>query len=192
VHIVGAVKLDMLFNGARPFAPGTPFFLAPGPVPGVSQSTFDIHARQTTLGAVLTGPRFCGLQSGGLVMAMLYNDAVIVDRYGFLPLQAWGELRNEYWRFAAGLQFDVFSPGIPTVLPFSALAATGNSGNSFRGQVRLERFLHPADDVQWTMQFALSEPVNATIDPDFRLSEDNGWPNVERKPAHCADVRMTR
>ncbi len=55
------------------------------------------------------------------------------------------------WRFAAGLQFDVFSPGIPTVLPFSALAASGNAGNSFRGQLRLERFLYPSNDSQWTL-----------------------------------------
>ena len=49
---------------------------------------------------------------------MFYNDSVIVDQYGFLPLQAYGELANENWRFAGGLQFDVFCPGIPTVLPF--------------------------------------------------------------------------
>ena len=92
-------------------------------------------------------------------------------------------MKNENWRFAAGLQFDVFSPGIPTVLPFSALAASGNAGNSFRGQIRLERFLRPADDIQWTLQAALSEPINSTISPEFRVSEDNGWPNVEARIA---------
>ena len=117
-------------------------------------------------------------------MAMFFNDSVIADQYGFLPLQAYGELKNENWRFAAGLQFDVFSPGLPTVLPFSALAATGNTGNSFRGQVRLERFLYPAEDTQWTVQFALSEPISSTIDPSFRISEDNGWPNVEGRIAY--------
>ena len=108
---------------------------------------------------------------------------MIADRYGVLPLQAFGELKNEDWRFAAGLQFDVFSPGIPTVLPFSALAASGNVGNSFRGQLRVERFLRPADNVQWTIQGAVSEPINSTIDPTFRVSEDNGWPNVEARVA---------
>jgi hypothetical protein len=114
---------------------------------------------------------------------MFYNDSVIADQYGFLPLQAYGELRNEDWRFAAGLQFDVFNPGSPTVLPFSALCGSGNSGNSFRGQLRLERFLNPAGDVQWTLQGALSEPIVTTIDPVFGVSEDNGWPNVEGRIA---------
>jgi hypothetical protein len=114
---------------------------------------------------------------------MFFNDSVVADQYGLLPLQAWAELRNENFRFAAGLQFDVFSPGIPTMLPFSALAASGNAGNSFRGQLRLERFLYPSDSSQWTLQFALSEPINSTIDPTFRLLEDNGWPNVEGRIA---------
>ena len=100
----------MLFNTARPIAAGTPFFLTPDSLTGLDQTTFDLHARQSTIGAAFTGPQMGGFQSGGLVMAMFYNDAVIVDQYGFLPLQAYGELRNQDWRFAAGLQFDIFAP----------------------------------------------------------------------------------
>jgi len=183
VSIFGALKLDMLFNEKRPISPGTPFFLLPEAVAGFDENTFDMHARQSTLGAAFTGPQFGGFQSGGLIVGMFYNDAVIVDQYGFLPLQAYGELRNEDWRFAAGLQFDVFNPGLPTVLPFSALSGSGNAGNAFRGQVRLERFLYPADDKQWTLQAALSEPIASTIDPKFRVLEDNGWPNIEGRIA---------
>ncbi|MFV2070447.1 MAG: hypothetical protein ACC645_26065 [Pirellulales bacterium] len=173
----------MLFSSARPISPGTPFFLTPDSRAGLAQDTFDIHARQSTLGAALTGPQMGSFRSGGMVVAMFYNDSVVVDQYGFLPLQAWGELKNDDWRFSGGLQFDVFAPGMPTVLPFSSLAASGNAGNSFRGQLRLERFLHPTDDVQWTLQAALSEPIASTIDPSFRINEDNGWPNVEGRIA---------
>lgn len=183
INVFGALKLDMLFNETRPISPGTPFFLAPSSIAGFNEQTFDTHARQSTLGAALVGPQFGGYQSGGLVMATFYNDAIIVDQYGFLPLQAYGELASSDCRFAAGLQFDVFSPGAPTVLPFSVLNASGNSGNSFRGQLRLERFVRPSADRQWTFQFALSEPVASTIDPEFRLSEDNGWPNIEGRLA---------
>ena len=183
VHVFGALKLDMLFSGPRPISPGTPYFLTPDSPRGLNQDTFDINARQSTLAAAFTGPQIGGFQSGGLVMAMFYNDFVLADQYGFLPLQAYGDLRNENWRFAAGLQFDVFNPGSPTVLPFSALCGSGNSGNSFRGQLRLERFLNPRDTVQWTIQTALSEPIVSTIDPAFRISEDNGWPNVEARIA---------
>lgn len=33
--------------------------------------------------------------------------------------------------------------------------------------------------MQWTVQAALSEPVATTLDPAFRIIEDNGWPNIE-------------
>ncbi|MCP4890852.1 MAG: hypothetical protein GY904_30175 [Planctomycetaceae bacterium] len=192
ISIFGALKLDMLFNSARPVAPGTPFFLAPGSVAGLDQQNFDAHARQSTLAAALSGPQFSGFQAGGLVMAAFYNDAIVVDQYGLLPLQAYGELTSSNCRFAAGLQFDVFNPGAPTVLPFSVLNASGNSGNGFRGQLRVERFFRPADDRQWTLQFALSEPTASTIDPRFRLAEDNGWPNVEGRIAMgCGDLPQT-
>lgn len=183
IHFFGALKLDMLFNSARPVSAGTPFFLAPDSLTGLDQDTVDIHGRQTTLGAAIVGPQMGGFQSGGTVVGMLFNDNVLADKYGFLPLQAFGELKNDEWRIAGGLQFDVFAPSVPTVLPFSALAASGNAGNSFRGQLRLERFLHVASDVQWTLQGALSEPITTTIDPTFGISEDNGWPNIEGRAA---------
>ena len=183
LRIYGALKTDMLINEARPLAPGTPFFLTPASTRGLDQTTFDLHARQSTLAAAFTGPVISGFQSSGVIVGLFYNDAVVVDQYGLLPLQAWGELRNEQWRIAAGLQFDVFAPGLPTVLPFSALAASGNAGNSFRGQLRVERFIIPSENRQWTIQFALSEPVNTSIDPTFRVSEDNGFPNVEGRLA---------
>ena len=183
VHFFGALKLDMLFNGPRPISPGTPYFLSPDSLTGLSQNTFDIHARQTNLNAAFTGPAVGCFQSGGLATFVLYNDNVIADKYGVLPMQAWGDLKNEDWRFAAGLQFDVFNSGTPTVLPFSALSGSGNSGDAFRGQLRVERFLHPNPNTQWTIQTALSEPIPSSIDPAFRISEDNGWPNVEGRVA---------
>lgn len=183
INLFGALKLDMLFSQKRNLSPGTPFFLLPDAGSGFNERTVSLHARQSTLGAAFAGPKFGGLQSGGMFIAMLYNDAVIVDQYGFLPLQGYGELKNDRWRFAAGLQFDVFSPGLPTVLPFSALAASGNAGNSFRGQIRVERFFQRSSDHLWTLQFALSDPVSSTVNPGFRILEDNGWPNVEGRIA---------
>ncbi|KAA5539208.1 hypothetical protein FYK55_25135 [Roseiconus nitratireducens] len=183
INVFGALKLDMLFSNPRPVTESVPFFLAPASAGGYEESTVSFQARQSTIGAAFAGPQFGGFQSGGQMIAMFFNDSVIQDAYGFLPLQAYGELKNDRWRFSAGLQFDVFAPGIPTVLPFSALGASGNAGNSFRGQLRAERYFNPASDVQWTLQMALSEPINATIDPTFRLLEDNGWPNVEGRIA---------
>ena len=49
--------------------------------------------------------------------------------------------------------------------------------------MRLERFLNPSDSVQWTLHGALSEPIVTTINPEFQLLEDNGWPNFEGRIA---------
>lgn len=143
----GNITLDMLYNSGRPVAPGTPFFLLPsGPF---SDDTFDMHARQTTMYFAAMGPQMGSFRSGGLILFNLYNDNVIADRYGFLPYQAYGELKNETWRFAGGLQADIFAPLLPTVLPFSYLLASGNTG-VFRGQFRAERYFYPATDEQIT------------------------------------------
>ncbi len=101
---------------------------------------------------------------------------------GELPIGAAPRYANLERGLCPRLQ-QIFCPGLPTVLPFSALAASGNSGNSFRGQLRVERFIKPNKTQQWTLQAALSEPVVSTIDPALRISEDNGWPNVEGRVA---------
>jgi hypothetical protein len=141
LKIGGKISLDALYNSSRPIAPGTPFFLAPQGQ--FDEDTFDIHARETSIYLAADGPQIGCYKAGGLIMFALYNDSITVDRYGFLPYQAFGELKNEDWRFAGGLQMDIFAPVLPTVLPFSFLAASGNAG-LYRGQIRAERFYHPS------------------------------------------------
>lgn len=181
--IGGSLTADFYFNQARPVAPGIPFFLAPPSPFGFSQNTFDANARQTTLFALVSGPKIGDFESGGLVAVCLFNDALIVDRYGILPLQAFAQLRNDDWRFAAGLQLDVFNPLNPNMLTFGLLGGSGNSGGGFPGQFRVERYLHPTDDSQVTLTLGLSEPLSTTVSNNLRVSEDNGWPNVETRAA---------
>lgn len=184
--VTGNFTLDMLGNTARPVAPGTPFFLAPdGPF---DQDTFDIHARQSNLIFALVGPQMGGFQSGGLLFVNLYNDAVIADRYGILPINAYGELKNETWRFAGGLQIDIFAPLLPTVLPFSYLMASGNAG-VYRGQLRAERYWYPSDIDQITFTAGISDPTATTVNDSTAvtgstaITEDNGWPDIEMRLA---------
>ena len=105
-----------------------------------------------------------------------------MDRYGILPIFAYGDLKNDDWRLAAGLQLDIFNPLLPNVLPFSRLAASGNTG-AYRGQARIERFLRPSDCTQVTLTAGVSEPVTTVLAPNLELTEDNGWPNVEFRTA---------
>ena len=182
-QVFGAAKLDVIYNTARPQAPGVPFFLVPEFAGGFPQNTIDINARQSQLGVAFTGPMIGNFQSGGRISAVFFDNTILADRNGFLLQQSYGELFNDDWRFAAGLQLDVFAPGLPTVLPFSGLGGSGSAGNSIKGQIRVERFVPVGSDSQLTLQGALSEPLNTFDIPDISLDEDNGWPNVEGRIA---------
>ncbi len=57
--------------------------------------------------------------------------------------------------------------------------ATGNTG-SFRSQARVERFIKPTEASEFTVQMALSDPIQSVFGSrDLRIQEDNGWPNIE-------------
>ncbi len=109
------------------------------------------------------------------------NTNVFADRNGFMLTQSYGELFNDQWRFAAGLQLDVFAPNLPTVLPFTIDGSP--IGNTIKGQIRVERFLKSGSDSQWTLQGAVSEPLNSIKTPDISLDEDNGI--AEHGRTHC-------
>ncbi|HEX3147233.1 MAG TPA: hypothetical protein VHR66_04075 [Gemmataceae bacterium] len=178
----GAVIADFIESQRRTVAAGTPFFLDPGSPFGYSTRTFDASARQTSLFGLFTGPDVCDFKSGGFVLVNLYDNSVVADLLGVLPINAYGELKNDDWRIAAGLQFDVFNPLNPTVLPFSLLGTSGNTG-FYRTALRLERYLHPDDDTLVTLTASLGDPVPTTLNDTLRINEDNGLPNLDVRAA---------
>jgi hypothetical protein len=68
------------------------------------------------------------------------------------------------------------------MLVFTPLFASGNAG-SFRGQVRMERYWYPSESAQATLVLGLSDPITRAIDDTLRITEDNGWPNIESRAA---------
>lgn len=179
LKVFGSLSALSVFSTDRPFAPGLPLFLLPSSPFGLSTNTFDIHGRQSNIGATFIGPEAHGFTPSATFVSFIANDSLTGDSYGLLPYNAFGELKNEDWRFAAGLQNDVFNPRKPTVISLAAMFTTGNTG-SFRSQARIERFLEPSDSSEYTMQIALSDPIQSVFGSrDLRIQEDNGWPNVE-------------
>jgi len=172
------------FSTNRPFSSSVPLFLFPGSPPGLDTNTFDLHARQSSINARFTGPEVLGLTPGAETLTLFFNDNITDDNYGFLVYYAYGELKNEQMRFAAGLQRDIFNPVGPTVLPISQLYGSGNAG-SYRGQIRYERFIPFGNDSLMTFQSGLSESISTLVVNSLRdpLVEDNGWPNWEGRVA---------
>ncbi|XZE45199.1 hypothetical protein SH467x_000405 [Pirellulaceae bacterium SH467] len=168
------------FSTSRQFSPSLPLLLFPASPSEQDTNTFGIHARQSSLNARFRGPDVGGFTPGGEIYTLFFNDNITDDNYGMLVYFAYGELKNDQSRFAAGIQKDIFNPLGPSVLPISVLYASGNSG-SYRGQVRWERFIPMENGSMITFQGGLSEPIatlvrDRLVDP---LVEDNGWPNLE-------------
>ncbi len=179
LKIFGSLSALSVFSTDRPFAPGMPLFLLPASPFGLNTNTFDIHGRQSNIGATFIGPEANGFTPSATFVSFIANDTLTGDSYGFLPYNAFGELKNDDWRFAAGLQNDVFNPRKPTSISLAAMFTTGNTG-SFRSQARIERFIKPSDASEYTIQVALSDPIQSVFGSrDLRIQEDNGWPNVE-------------
>lgn len=179
LKIFGSLSALTVLSTDRPFAPGLPLFLLPSSPFGLDTNTFDIHGRQSNIGATFIGPNAGGFTPSATFVSFIANDSLTGDSYGLLPYNAFGELKNEDWRFAAGLQNDVFNPRKPTVISLAAMFTTGNTG-SFRSQARVERFIKPSDASEFTAQVALSDPIQSVFGSrDLRIQEDNGWPNVE-------------
>lgn len=182
LKLFGQFSAIGVFSTDRPFSAGLPLLLLPPSPLGLNTNTFDLHARQSAFGASFSGPDVLGFTPGAYFLGFMQNDVLTNDAYGFLPYNAYGELKNERWRIAAGLMNDVFNPVSPTIISLGKMFGSGNTG-SFRGQARVEHFYKPSDSFQLTSQFALSEPVSSVVTNNSRILEDNGWPNVEARLA---------
>jgi hypothetical protein len=118
LKIFGSLSALTVFSTNRPYAPGLPLFLLPDSPFGLDTNTFDIHGRQSNIGASFIGPEANGFTPSATFVAFIAKDTLTGDSYGLLPYNAYGELKNEDWRFAAGLQNDVFNPRKPTGSPW--------------------------------------------------------------------------
>jgi hypothetical protein len=179
LKLMGSFSALSVFSTDRPYSPGLPLFLLPGSPFGLDTNTFDLHGRQSNIGAQFTGPTAGGFSPSATFLAFIANDSLTGDNYGFLPYNAFGELKNEDWRFAAGLQNDVFNPRKPTSVSLAVMFTSGNTG-SFRSQARIERTYGSANSNMLQFQLAASDPVQSVIvSRDTRIQEDNGLPNIE-------------
>lgn len=175
----GTLSILTVSGTQRSFVPWSPLFLLPPSPFGLDTSTFEMHARQSSFQLLYDGPNIEGWKTGALAKLYMSNSSLTSDTYGVLPIVAFGEMRNDDWRFAIGLQPDLFAPRDPVVIPMTLMGGAGNAG-TFRGQIRLERFWTPSEDFQATLQAALSDPISTVLlDATRRTTEANGLPNLE-------------
>jgi hypothetical protein len=185
VVVGGSLRTTVTTTGARMLPDATPFFVLPK-VPGVREGTTKIDARLSTLLIAIRGREYGGFQLGGVIQAQLFDGDLFSGKYGVYPGVAYIEATNERWRFAAGLQPDVFSPKIPRMVDsMSGMAGSGNPGNSMKPQLRAERFV-PTAGGKLTLQAALADAQPSNIKPpSLESTENTGEPNFEARIAYA-------
>lgn len=183
--IFGALVGETISSTQRITSSGSYLFV--NPFLGRDSPSIEVQGRGTSLGAMLVGPEICGLQSGGQLLIYLYGESPFANLYGAFFAFAYADLKNDDWRFAFGLNQDVFNPLNPATLNFGYGLDAGNTG-FIRGQLRGERYFKPSDEFQITVQSAIGQPVITEYaapfpGSDITLGEPNGWPNLEGRVA---------
>lgn len=177
--VFGAMTGEMIYASQRPVLPSAIVLISPST--GRNTPTYEIHAKQSSLGLALKGPEIFGMESGAGVVTFFFGEVFLADQQGLFIPRAYGELKNEDWRFAFGALGDVINPRLPGTLDFNHAQAAGNLGY-FRGQFRAEHYIHFDDEAQLTLQLGLGNPITTSFTRNIRnLVEDNGWPNVETR-----------
>lgn len=183
VTLGGALRTTITTTTARMQPDATPFFVLPK-IPGVPEGSTKIDARLSSLLINIKGAQLGDFQLGGMIYAYLFDGDLLSGKYGLYPGFAYIDATSDKWRFAAGLQQDVFSPMIPNMVDrMSAFAGSGNAGNSFKPQLRVERFFVKGSD-RLVIQGAVADALPSNIKPGFVDSTENtGVPNFEGRIA---------
>jgi hypothetical protein len=188
VYMGGALRTTVNTTTARMQPDATPFFVLPK-VNGVADGTTKIDARLSSLFFSIDGAKLGDFKLGGSIYAYLFDGDLLSGKYGFYPGFAYIDAVSDRWRFAAGLQMDIFSPMIPTMVDrMSAFAGSGNPGNSFKPQLRAEHMITQGRD-RIVLQGALADAVASNIKPPSNANplassiENTGLPNFEARVA---------
>ena len=189
VTLGGALRTTVNTTTARMQPDATPFFVLPT-LHGVAEGTTKIDARLSSLFFSIEGAQLGDFRLSGSIHAYLFDGNLLSGKYGFYPGFAYVDATSERWRFAAGLQMDVFSPLMPTMVDrMSAFAGSGNTGNSFKPQLRAEHVV-PLGADRWVLQAALADAVASNIKPPSNAEpgaasiENTGMPNLEARIAY--------
>ncbi|MFN9912421.1 MAG: hypothetical protein ACK53L_07545, partial [Pirellulaceae bacterium] len=79
LKIFGSLSALTVFSTDRPFAPGLPLFLLPSSPFGLNTNTFDIHGRQSILGATFIGREAIVFTPSATFVSFIANDSLTGD-----------------------------------------------------------------------------------------------------------------
>ena len=176
----GMLRGEAIYTEAATSADAVIFFLNPRE-PNVTEDSFTVHGKTSMLNFAITGPEVRGFETGGMVLMNFTGAQPLRNASGPNVLNAYGELKNEKWRFAFGRMFDLFGPIGPGSVNMGQQRGAGNIG-IYRGALHVDRFFNVSESVKWTLsgRIAQQDVNDYLVLPQVR-GTDNGWPNIETR-----------
>ncbi|MDP6721195.1 MAG: hypothetical protein QGF59_21185, partial [Pirellulaceae bacterium] len=153
----GMLRGELIYAQQEQAADAVIFFLGPENV-GVNDDQFTAHGKTSMLNFAITGPSFGSWQTGGAFVMNFTGSQPLRNTSGPQVLNAYGEVKNENWRFAFGRMFDLFSPITPSTVNMGQQRAAGNVG-IYRGAMQLDRYINVSEEARWTLSGRISQPV---------------------------------
>ncbi len=144
---------------------------------------FNLDARSSRLGLDVIGPKILTLPTFGRIELDFQGSALVENRATVLLRHAYGEFKNDKWRFLGGQTWDIISPLNPNQLNYSVAWSAGNIGFR-RAQLRVERYISLSDKGLVTLQASLNREfaVDFLGTPGL-VGEDAGWPEFQGRMA---------
>jgi hypothetical protein len=176
----GRLRGEAIYSSAPTTGDSVIAFLNPRN-PGVSEDTTTIHAKQSQLNFLFTGPNIGNWQTGGLMLANFMGSAPLRNFSGYNIVNAYGEVKNDRWRFAFGRMLDLFGPIAPRTVNQLNQRGAGDIG-IYRGAFHVDRYLTFSEAYKWTLSARIAQQdINDYGNIPAIRGKDNGWPNIEAR-----------
>ena len=183
----GYIKLDAAYNDSA-VVNGNYVLYVPSEGAVKNDDEFNITARQTRLGLVVTAPEYDGWKTTGKVEIDFYGDGSVSHETKAEPMlrHAFVEIGKDGLSFLAGQTWDVIGPLNPSTLNYSVGWGAGNNGY-IRPQVRMSYNRNIDKGTSLLTQIALSRTTglaNENLDGGaMNDGDDSGFPTLQVRAA---------
>jgi hypothetical protein len=177
IQFYGYVKLDAAWDSSGVFPGDYVLFTDRG---RDGDDEFNLTAKQTRLGARITGPDTGNMKTSGVIEFDFYGSAGAENKANVLLRHAYMtfDWPDDKFSILAGQASDVISPLYPNTLNYTVLWDAGNIGYR-HPQVRLTQQLQVRDDMTLELAGAISRTIGDVDYLGFTSGADAGFPTFQ-------------
>ncbi len=177
IQLYGYVKLDAAWDSSG-VSPGD--YVLFTDLGREGDDEFNITAKQTRLGARITGPDTGNMKASGVIEFDFYGSAGAENKANVLLRHAYMVLDwpDDKFSILAGQASDVISPLYPNTLNYTVLWDAGNIGYR-HPQVRVTHQLQVRDDMTLELAGAISRTIGDVEILGFTPGADAGFPTFQ-------------